>query len=771
MKSISEFLVDRRISIFFAMLILTAVSLILIPQVTVNTDMTKYLPDSSAMKQGVDILTEEFTGLENLAMGSSTVRVLFRGIPKEERADMKVSLGALPNVGSVSWSPGDERFEKEDYSLYILSFDCDYSSPEFKASVRALKKNFGGRYGMVYATDSTAQQGVPDWILALAVSLLIVILVLMNRSYIEPFLYMASLGVAVAVNTGTDVFLSSVSETTYSISAVLQLALSIDYSIILSSRYRQELQAVRERQGTRGSSGVQTAGLPGKASGGTGPYSEGGNSGWFCKNSPASHVEAMKRAVASAFPSVAGSAMTTVVGLLALVFMSFKIGADMGIVMGKGVFLSMVCAFTVLPALLLFFEPLIGKTQKKELTVSLNAVSRLEYRFRKPVLAVFVLFFIAVFILKGNTGIAFTLVAPNEVDPVFPKENQIVLLYGNDDEEAAAALVRQLEEMPDVKSVFAYSNTLGGSFTPEEMKELLSGTGLGTEIPETLIDALYRGYFGTSEGGRLTPGELVDYAVNTFTKDSIFGRFLTDDMLSLLSGAKDELAEAGGMLRGTGHSLMMISTQLPGESEETAAFMAGLKELCGENLKEAYYLIGDIPMAYEMVDSFGAEFRHISLLTAAAIFLVVLITFRSFAIPLILVALIQSAVYATMVMMNLQGMTIYYLALLVVEGILMGSTIDYGILLTGYYREKRKRLGISESLTEACNASVHTILTSGLAIVAVTGIVGYAFADPAVKQIVHSISKGAALAILLILFLLPGVLAALDSFVTGKRLR
>ncbi len=785
MKKLAEILVTRRILIFSLMMLLAVFSAFLIPRVKVNTDMTKYLPESSSMKKGIDILMEEFTGLEDLATGGTTVRVMFRGLTEKEKPAMEKELAALPNVDYVSWQAGDVRYEKGEYSLYIVHFECDYSSPEMREFEKALKAGYSGRNEMVYTLDSTAQQGVPLWIFAAAVALLVLILVILSSSYLEPFLFLFAIGIAVVINMGTNALLPSVSETTFSIAAILQLALSIDYSIILTNRYRQELTAARgsihrvkpqtdagmkkgEENG-RGGTGGEEKGLPEAAARKAGKIKPAYPKN-FCAEDRQICEQAMKTAIASAFSSVTSSALTTVVGLLALVFMSFKIGADMGIVMAKGVFLSMVCIFTVLPALVLFFERWIGKTKKRQPAFRMDAFAGFAFRFRRVILVVFVLFFALVSVLRGNTKIAFTLVAPNEVDPVFPLENQIVVLYANENEAALPGMIPELEADPLVVNVMSWPNTLGNKFSPEDIKKLLTRLDLGVDVPDLLIQALYRGYFGSDDFGKLSPYEMVDYASKTFTKDSfLYPRYISDDLLELLSDAKAQIADAEGQLRGEKHSIMMIATVYPGESEETGAFVDKLRTLCDENLPGGYYLIGNTAMAYEMVDSFGGEFNFISILTAAAIFLVVLLTFRSFVPPLILIVLIQSAVYATMVMMNLQGMTVYYLALLVVQGILMGSTIDYGILLTGYYREFRQREDIPEALRDSLNHSVHTILTSGIVIVVVTAVVGYAFADPAVQQIVHAISKGAAVAILLILLLLPGVLAALDRFTAGKR--
>lgn len=720
MRKLSGFLVEKRRVVFIVMMLLSAVSLFLIPKVRVNTDMTKYLPKSSPMKQGIDIMAGEFAQMSV----PDTVRVMFRGVPEEEREKLLAEMKETPHVDSVSFIPGDARYEKGDYILFLLNFSCGFFSSEMQEAETYIKEHFSGRYEMTYCLDKTTQQGIPGWIVVLAVSLLLVILLLFSYSWLEPFLFLFAMGIAILINMGTNILLPDVSETTWSIAAILQLALSIDYSVILLGRYRQELSLTDDTR------------------------------------------SAMKNAIQKAFSSIAGSAFTTVTGFLTLLFMSFRIGMDMGIVLAKGVFFSMVSILTILPFLVLALDPLIRKTQKKVLTLRMEPLGWFSYRFRRIITVFFVIFFAAVAAGKGQTGIAFTLLAPNDVDPVFPKENQIVVLYENADEEGAASMVRVLEADPSVNSVFAWSNTLGKAFTPRELLDFLSSMDMdmGIDLSVELLEMVYK-MCPEGEDGRLTLSELMTFASETFSQNSLFAGMMGEDRKEALEQAPVMLQEAEKQIRGEKHSIMAISTSLPAESDETSAFLQRLKEMCGEHLSGPYYLIGNSPMAAEMTDTFAGELNFLTLLTAAAIFVVVMITFRSLAVPAVLVLLIQSAVYATMVMMNLQGMEIYYIALLVVQSILMGATIDYAIVFTNYYREMRAREDVQQALIHAYGRSAHTILTSGCIVISVTAVVGFAFSDPAVRQIVHTISKGAAIAVILILFVLPGILACLDRFI------
>ena len=243
---------------------------------------------------------------------------------------------------------------------------------------------------------------------------------------------------------------------------------------------------------------------------------------------------------------------------------------------------------------------------------------------------------------------------------------------------------------------------------------------------------------------------------------------LGDDLKEQIVDLKDQLNDGKAQLIGPTHSLMMLETSLPLGGEETTAWINDLQESFDENLAGRTYLIGNSPMNIEMQGNFGRERLTIELLTAAAIFLVVAVTFRTLVIPLLLVSLVQCGVFLTIMTTWLLGYSIYYLAVVIVQCILMGATVDYAILYTNYYRELRRMLPVSEAVASAYKNALPTILTSSLFMVLATGVIGSSPVDPTIGQICLTIAIGATCATLLIIFVLPGILAALDRFVCRK---
>ena len=293
----------------------------------------KYLPETSETKIGKDIMDKEFAKQD-----SSILNVMFKGLSENEKDDTLKKLENVEGVSSVKYENND-KYNKDDYSLFILNVD-DYADSKTSTNVyNYVKDNFNtaGMSGTIYDENKPLLQ---LWVVILAILCAMVILTILSDSYVEPWLYLISIGIAVFINKGTNIMFDSVSSITNSIVAILQLALSMDYSIMLSNRYKQE------------------------------------------KANHLNKIDAMKEALYHSFAAISSSSITTIVGLLALVFMSFTIGKDLGIVLAKGVLLSLLSIFFCLPALLLIFDNLVEKTYKKSPKFNLSKLGTKVYKIR-----------------------------------------------------------------------------------------------------------------------------------------------------------------------------------------------------------------------------------------------------------------------------------------------------------------------------------------------------------------------------------------------------
>ena len=386
MKKLAEFLINRRRVLTAVMLVLTAVCAVLALRVPINRDRTKYLADSSEMKQGLSIMEDVFPESDETA----SIRVMFDDLTADQISEIKAQLEAIPNVSGVAYEAGSEEYNKDNHTLFVVNSRYDYDTDEEHAIEAAIEEGFSG-YTMAYENNDVPATELPLWVVVLALTLAVIILLVMSDSWLDPVLFLVTIGIAVVLNMGTNILFPYVDEMTATVGPILQLVLSMDYSIILMNRYRQE------------------------------------------KVTHSDKVSAMKTALAGSVSSIASSSLTTVVGLLALVFLSFKLGPELGIVLAKGVFISMLCALTVLPAMILAMDPLLEKTRKKSPHVPMARFSRLSYKTRYAMPAVFAALFIASFILQGYTQIVFTEENDDPLANVFPKKNTVAVVYRNED--------------------------------------------------------------------------------------------------------------------------------------------------------------------------------------------------------------------------------------------------------------------------------------------------------------------------------------------------
>lgn len=321
MKLIANFIVRARFLLLLATVAMAIICLFWMGSVNVNEDITEYLPKDSDMRLGLDIMENEFPE----TVQPEGFKLMFENLTAEEKSTITAQLLAYEGVASVDHDPESEKYNSEEYSLFVITTtleDEDAATDLLNTMVKDMKKDY-----TVYYYYVNAEETVLDVLLPLALGIFMILLLIMCKSYIEIFLLLASIGFSIIINLGTNVFLPSVSDMTLSIAAILQLVLSIDYSIILFHRYEQE------------------------------------------KNVSADiHKRtAMINAVKHAFKSIFSSAFTTVVGLLALLLMSFTVGRDIGLVLGKGIVCSLVCVFTVMPTLVLWCDDLLLSTDKEYL--------------------------------------------------------------------------------------------------------------------------------------------------------------------------------------------------------------------------------------------------------------------------------------------------------------------------------------------------------------------------------------------------------------------
>ena len=470
MKKITDFIVRRRNIIMVVFIFFAIVSVFLSQQVKINYEMTEYLPSDSETKIGMDIMEKEFDEEKE-----SYLNIMFKNLTEDEKDNMYKKILEIDGVSSVDYEKESEEYNSNEYTLYVINVD-DTDDSETAATVYDTVNNEFKDYEF-YTSGSIKDRNMtilPTWILVLAVAIVAIILIIMCESYIEPFLFLVCIGIAVLLNNGTNIIFGTVSNITSSISAILQLALSMDYSIMLINRYRQEKE----------------------------------------KNN--NNVEAMKEALYKSFSSIFSSSLTTIVGLITLVFMSFTIGKDLGLVLAKGVLLSLLVIFTCLPALILIFDKLITKTKKKAPKITLNHLGNFIYKFRSIGFILLIILFLGSYILKGNLKILYTPSDEDKIAEVFTENNQMAIVYNNKDEEKISKYLKELEDTEKVDEVLAYGNTIGEKLKYDEFNDKLEELNTDTKIDDYLLKILYYNYYNDNKDKTMTFNEFIK-----FTEDNV----------------------------------------------------------------------------------------------------------------------------------------------------------------------------------------------------------------------------------------------------------
>ena len=763
-KKLTDFIVEKHKTVLIVIILLTIGCGILSTKVNINRDLTKYMPSSSETSKGLNIMYDEFEKV--LAMPLS---VMVDDLSKEEKVKEKEYIKNLEGVASITYNDSSE-YNKENHTLYELTIKGKSDSENGKRIIETLEKHYQemNKSFKIRGEVAVANAKVlPLWVVAIAVLCALIILIIMSDSYVEPMLYLVAIGLAVIINRGTNILLPSVSQITNSITSVLQLALSMDYSIMLATEYHRERIRGKKK------------------------------------------IEAMKSALSRSFTAISASSVTTIVGMLVLILMSFTIGKDLGIVLAKGVLLCLLSIFTALPALLLIFDGLIEKTRKKAFEPKLDFLGNISFKIRKFAIVIFLLIMGIAFVAQLSVGNLYTNTDSEAIDNVFGPYNQTAIIYDLDDHDKISEFCKIKETDKKTTSVLCYNNTINEPLTSSEILKKFTKLGSEVNIDEEIVDFIYRFKYAFDDN-KISLKNVIDKLINTdnekeintvlkkitdslnkypkneykmtieelvtFLYDKIINN---DDLKELIKDteiakklitAKESIDNVKDQLIGKEHGRAIVRTKLPAEGDETFAYVINMKkELDSYNLKGEIYMVGNSPMANEMSKSFGTESIVITIITALAIYIVVAISFKSWSIPLILVLIIQTAVWITIAITGLTDGNIYFLSLIIVQSLLMGATIDYAIMFTEQYVKARNSgLDINTSVVRGYNKSIQAILTSAGVLTLVTAIVGN-FASSTAAKICKAISDGTFFSTILILLLLPALIAACDRIIIKKK--
>ena len=678
---IAEFIVKNRNKIGIIFIVATVISILLIPSVKINYNLSEYISDTERGKGGMNIVEEEFA-MQGFA------RVMINDVSLIEAKEYKNQIEKVDGVDMVVWlddsidiyRPLDFISEDElrDYyndgsAIFEIMFDeDDYSSKTSKAidEINKIVPEGSNIIGSAVDTKSAADtvQSEVSKVMCILIPVVIIILVLTTDSYFSPILFMIVIGTSIFLNMGSNVIFKHVSFLTYSIVAALQLAVSMDYSVFMLHEFESHKGEDLEK--------------------------------------------AMMETVKKSCLSIFSSALTTIAGFLALCFMGFTIGADMGLVFAKGIVLTLFTVILFMPCLILKSYPLIEKTRHKSFMPDFEKFAKYTAKISYLLIAIVLIITIPSYVaqkqnifLYGSSsfgGGEGTKVYEDEkkINSKFDRSNPMIVLVPTGDYVSEKALVKEIEDMESVKKVQSLANLV-------------------------------------SEG-----------IPDSFVPIDKYQKFRTDK-----------------------YSRLVIYTKTSSESDLAFETSRKIEELTKKYYGDNYEITGTVPITLNIKDVVNADYTRVNIFSILAVMVILLFTFKSLILPILLTLVIESGIFINMAIPYYTGKEMMFLGYLIVSTIELGATIDYAILMTNNYLNARKENDKKTASRIAVNKSIPSILTSGGILVCAAFLLKWCSSIKAVSEMGGLIGRGALISMFLVIFFLPHVLSLFDKAIEETKFR
>lgn len=740
MIKVSRFIVDKRKAFYLIFIGLIVYSVLMMNKVNVNNDLTTYLPGTTETRQGIDLMDAQFT-----TYGSA--RILVCNISYEEAEDIANMLENSEGVSMVTFDDSESHYHDMEAEYDVTFSDVKNSEATLQYLNNVIESL--SEYDVYYSSEIGQEQRDADdlandmiIIMLLVAAVVVVVLLFTSTTYAEVPVYIMTFGAAALLNKGTNYLFGTISFVTDSIAVVLQLALAVDYAIILANRFKEEHEDKDAR-------------------------------------------EAVIVALSKAIPEISSSSLTTVSGMVAMMFMQFRIGYDMGIILAKAIVLSLFSVFLLMPGLLLSFSKAIDKTHHRNFVPKITLVGKFDVltRFFMPVLLVAGV--IAGLIFSSKTEYVYDMsslksssMSENKfsaymVEQEFGSVNQLAVLVPCGDYEKEAKTIAALESLDVVNSVQGLANIeamdgymLTSKLTPRQFAELFD---LDIEVAHLVYSAYAT---QNNQYGALVNGvssyevPFIDMFLFIYDQKDSGNITFEGDVEDTLNEAYDSICIAKDQLLGDEYTRFVLELNVPVEGEETYEALETIRRTVAKNYDlESIYLVGNSTSDKDLSASFATDNTLITVLTAVFVMIILLFTFQSAGIPVLLVVTIQGSIWINFSIPYLQNDVVYFLGYLVVSAIQMGATIDYAIVITSRYMELKKFMPIKEAIVETLNESFPTIVTSGTMMVASGFIINAVSSNPVVAAIGLALGRGTLTSIALVLFALPQTLLIGDIII------
>ena len=745
LKKISRQIVDKRVIIMIAFLAACVYCALSISRVHVNNDITSFLPPDTDTRRGLTIMENEFTTY-------ASANVMLANTTYERASAAAEKIETLEHVTGVTFDNSPAHFV-DSAALLTISFDGTSDDENVIAAmneIRSLTAGFDTYTSSDIGADllgEIAQQMVG--VVALAAVVIMAVLLFTSRSYFEVVIFLIVFSVAALLNMGTNFWLGEISSITNSIAVILQLALAIDYAIIFSHRYQDEIDRFPTER------------------------------------------EALIEALSKSIVEISSSSLTTISGLVALMLMQFRLGYDLGLVLSKGILCSLITVFLLMPGLIAsFFRPLRRMTHKSHVP-DITGWGRFLMKTRVGFVAVFVIIVPLAIWCSSRTEYAFndagidelkyseSRAAARKITGTFANDTTIAVLVPSGNYEAEKQFLRDAAELDNVKTVTGLANieiedgkVLTDSYTPRMFSMLLN---IDFEEAGMLYAAYgvengqYQPIFGNTETYSVP---LIDMFLFLFEKIDQGIVTLDADSQETLDSLRGELERGEAQLRGENWDRMVITADVPIEGDESVALVNALRSLADGRYGEGECLvIGDVTSAKELADTFNGDSLLINLLTIAFVFIILIFTFRSVVGAALLVFVIQGSIWINFTFPYLTHTRASFVTNMIVSAIQMGATIDYAIVIMSRYLDLKKLHPPQEAMAQAVNESFPTVMTSGT-IMTVAGIlIAYRVSDVYIGHIGLAVGRGALISVILVLSVLPQLIVLLDKVIEKTTFR
>ncbi len=678
MVNFGKKVVKYRVPILIISILLLIPSVLGYVNTRVNYDVLTYLPDDIETMQGQDILTDDF------GVGAFSMFIV-DGMEDKDVAALKAKIEKVDHVANVLWydSIADisipesmlpdniyEVFNSDTGTMMAIFFDEGTSSDGTMEAIEEIRSIAGkqcflsGMSAIVTDTKNLAEKETPLYVL-IAVALALLVLGITMDSFFVPVLFLLSIGMAILYNLGSNYFLGEISYITKALAAVLQLGVTMDYSIFLMHSYEE--QQIRYN---------------------------------------GDKERAMAHAISQTFSSVIGSSVTTIAGFIALCFMTFTLGLDIGIVMVKGVVFGVIACVTVLPSLILCCDKLIEKTKHKPLLPDIGKISERVTRHYLVYVAIFLVLLFPAIYGNSHTSVYYNL------DASLPKDLPSVIAN------------EKLKEDYDMNTthMILVDSSVSSSDVNKMMKEI----------------------------------DKVDGVKWALGLDKLVGPGIPTDMLP------DSVTS---MLKNDKYQLLLVNSQYKVASDEINGQITEINQILDKYDKGAM-LIGEGPLTNDLIEITDKDFKTVSAVSIGIIFIIILLLFKSISLPMILVGVIEFAIFVNMGIPFYTGTTLPFVASIVIGTIQLGSTVDYAILMTTRYkRERNHGAGKYDAITTAHRASARSIMVSAFSFFAATIGVGFYSNIDMISSLCVLMARGALISMIVVVFVLPSMFMVFDKVI------